>query len=353
MRPFRILIVDDHRETRRMLRAGLETLGHDLQIVDVPSGEEAILVNSRQPFDLLVADIRLPGISGLELIEHAQIRNPKLGIILVTGMTDSSVREKVRHARVEAYFYKPIEIDAFLAAVKKCLNIETKKGSNLSEKNAEGTPRSSSVGISMRLASLRSQMRADCAALVSERGELLAQAGVFPLELEGEPLVQSSLAALTALERISVNLGVASPESLSVINGEKFDVALRHVGQSIGLILVGGGGSFTVEKMELLAGEMTSAGADIFEILSKIGVPVEPVDSETSRKGILAEDEPDSEIPPSELESIFQMAQQPGEVDADAFWDTAVEEEQSGDALRSDTISYDQARQLGLAPDEP
>jgi CheY-like chemotaxis protein len=59
-----VLIVDDHRDVRQTLRAGLETLGQGIQVTDVPSGEEAILVLSRQP-NLLVADVRLPGITSL------------------------------------------------------------------------------------------------------------------------------------------------------------------------------------------------------------------------------------------------------------------------------------------------
>jgi CheY-like chemotaxis protein len=85
MPKYRVLIVDDQSEVRRLLRAGLVTLGPDIQVVDVPSGEEAILVISRQPFDLLIADVRLPGISGLELKTRARMHNPNLKLILITG----------------------------------------------------------------------------------------------------------------------------------------------------------------------------------------------------------------------------------------------------------------------------
>ena len=57
-------------------------------MVDVPSGEEALLVASRRPVDLLIADVRLPGISGLELMARVHKRNPELKTILITGLTD-------------------------------------------------------------------------------------------------------------------------------------------------------------------------------------------------------------------------------------------------------------------------
>ena len=56
----RILLVDDQRDVTRMLRASLETLGHHFTIVDVPSGEEALLEIKRGGVDLLITDVRLP-----------------------------------------------------------------------------------------------------------------------------------------------------------------------------------------------------------------------------------------------------------------------------------------------------
>ncbi len=105
MRPFHVLIVDDQRDARSVLRAGLETLESRLKITDVPSGEEAILVIASQPIDLLVADIRLPGISGLELKERARMRNPDLKVILITGVTTHasgkrSPRQVQRHTSI-------------------------------------------------------------------------------------------------------------------------------------------------------------------------------------------------------------------------------------------------------------
>lgn len=354
MRIVRILIVDDHRETRRLLRTGLETLGSSVQVVDVPSGEEAILVNSRQPFNLLVTDVRLPGISGLELIEHAQIRNPNLHIFLVTGMTDSSVRERVQIAEADAYFYKPIDIAAFLKAVKKVLNLDSgpeRKGQSKSGAD-NGHKHASSAGISARLAGLRGQFDAYCAVLMSERGDILAQAGALPAELDEDDLIQTTLTALNSLERVSVLLGVASPNGVSIVNGEKFDLAFRHVGQAIGLLLVANGGALTSKKAGDLTGGMKSAAADIFEILSDIGVPVEPVESETLPKPEMEAEEIEAQTPPEDLDVIFKQTQTDEVIDANAFWDSAAAAEGTDEGLRSDTISYDQARQLGLAPED-
>ena len=56
-----ILIVDDQRDIVRLLHSSLQTLGHELELVDAPSGEEALLVASQHKVSLLVADYLLPG----------------------------------------------------------------------------------------------------------------------------------------------------------------------------------------------------------------------------------------------------------------------------------------------------
>ncbi len=84
-----ILLVDDQRDIVRLLHSTLKTLGHQLDIVDAPSGEEALLEASRRKVDLLVSDYLLPGISGVELMRKIKVRNPELKIIFISGWSDS------------------------------------------------------------------------------------------------------------------------------------------------------------------------------------------------------------------------------------------------------------------------
>ena len=100
---YRVLIVDDHHEVRRMLHAWVQTLGPRYEVLAMPSGEEAILVASRQPVDLLVADFRLPGITGLELMAKIKRRYPDLKVILITGVVDLKIRRQVADAGADAF----------------------------------------------------------------------------------------------------------------------------------------------------------------------------------------------------------------------------------------------------------
>ena len=77
---FRVLIVDDHQEIRTALRANLEAFEVDLDLVDVPSGEEAIIEVVGTGIDLLIADVGLPGLSGIELYKKLKHTFPDISI---------------------------------------------------------------------------------------------------------------------------------------------------------------------------------------------------------------------------------------------------------------------------------
>src|SRR5512144_554457 len=93
-----ILLVDDQRDIVRLLHSTLQTLGHQLDIVDAPSGEEALLEASRRKVDLLVSDYLLPGISGVDLMHKIQVRSPELKVIFISGMTERRVRKEMVNA---------------------------------------------------------------------------------------------------------------------------------------------------------------------------------------------------------------------------------------------------------------
>ncbi len=66
----RILIVEDDREISYMLRAAVTLLDSNFEVVDMPSAEEAMVEAQRGGFDLVIADVRLPGINGLEMMRR-------------------------------------------------------------------------------------------------------------------------------------------------------------------------------------------------------------------------------------------------------------------------------------------
>ena len=120
----RILIVDDHRDVIRLLHSALDSLEHEFEIIETPSGEEAFLEVSRNNIDLAVIDYLLPGMSGLELMAKIKARNPDAQIILISVSKERKIRNELRDAGAFAFFEKPISLTDFLDAVERCLALE-------------------------------------------------------------------------------------------------------------------------------------------------------------------------------------------------------------------------------------
>lgn len=77
MAAYRVLVVEDNHEVRRMVAASIKALDAEIDVLDVPSAEEALLISTSLALDLVVLDIRLPGMSGLEMVARIRKRRPE------------------------------------------------------------------------------------------------------------------------------------------------------------------------------------------------------------------------------------------------------------------------------------
>jgi DNA-binding NtrC family response regulator len=117
----RVLIVDDDAGQRSLLDSFLKTQGFDT--VPVPSGERALEVLRGGEFNMMISDVRMPGISGLETLRRARQEHTVLPVLLVTAYAD--IREAVGAMRDGAvnYLAKPIDLDELLASVRQATGI--------------------------------------------------------------------------------------------------------------------------------------------------------------------------------------------------------------------------------------
>jgi heterodisulfide reductase subunit A2 len=79
----RILVVDDEAAIRLTMDILLRR--HGYTVTTAESGEEALALIEQQPFDLLLLDLKMPGLSGLEVAERAQKMQPAAAILILTG----------------------------------------------------------------------------------------------------------------------------------------------------------------------------------------------------------------------------------------------------------------------------
>src|SRR2546427_5981799 len=117
----RILIVDDDPGQRSLLDSFLK--GQGFETVPVPSGERALDVLRAQDFSMMISDVRMPGISGLETLRRARKEHAILPVLLVTAYAD--VRDAVGAMRDGAlnYLSKPIDLDELLASVRQATGL--------------------------------------------------------------------------------------------------------------------------------------------------------------------------------------------------------------------------------------
>jgi len=117
----RILIVDDDPGQRSLLNSFLR--GQHFQTVTAESGEQALELLRGGKFDLMISDVRMPGLSGLETLRLARQEHPALPVLLVTAFTD--IRDAVAAMRDGAvnYLAKPIDLDELLATVRQAAGI--------------------------------------------------------------------------------------------------------------------------------------------------------------------------------------------------------------------------------------
>ena len=332
-----------------MLRAGLESLTRDISVVDVPSGEEAILVISQQFIDLLIADVLLPGISGLELKERAQIRNPDLKFFLITGIQDQKTRKEVINAGADAYFFKPIEMSDFLKAVRKCLKFEEDSQAEAMVKPSVEEQHPSSPGISQILSSLRQELEAVCTLLISENGQLMVQAGTLPEEASDPNLMASMMATFTTATKVSFMLSSDVPKNILYFSGKSYEFFLTYVGQSMGLLVILCIPTWDAEKLWKVINAIRSSVQDFMKMLSEHGVPLVIQVVEPSVQGVTkSEGGTDEEMPHAEMDVALDQAKIKLK-EADEFWELATEKS-SDEAVRTDALSYEQARKLGISP---
>jgi two-component system, NtrC family, response regulator HydG len=134
-----VLIVDDEPRFRALYGESLSALG--VEVATAADSEEALaLIRERRPA-MVISDVRMPGASGLELLQQVRRQSPDVPFLLVTAYAD--VRDAVRALKMGAvdYLQKPVDLDELLAAVEDTLQLQA------SHDRLPGPPASALAGI--------------------------------------------------------------------------------------------------------------------------------------------------------------------------------------------------------------
>ncbi|MFQ5830532.1 MAG: response regulator [Candidatus Methylomirabilia bacterium] len=117
----RILVIEDQEDNRRIMRDLLTSVGYE--VVEAVTGEEGVASAERQPPDLILMDIQLPGLDGYEATRRIKA-NPALRpipVIAVTSYALSGDDVKAREAGCDGYVSKPYSPRELLAKIREYL----------------------------------------------------------------------------------------------------------------------------------------------------------------------------------------------------------------------------------------
>jgi len=115
----RILVADDDVSLRRVLQVQLEQEGYEVAVA--ASGHQTLSILQLRSFDLLITDLKMPGMSGVELLRHVRLQYPQTIVIMLTAF--ATVDTAVEAMKVGAYDYltKPVHPDEMSLVVHRAL----------------------------------------------------------------------------------------------------------------------------------------------------------------------------------------------------------------------------------------
>jgi two-component system nitrogen regulation response regulator NtrX len=196
-----IFIVDDEGNLRRMLRALLEAEGYDVR--EAPTAEDAIIRVRESPPEVILLDLALPGMSGLEAIPRLQEASPGTPVVMMSGR--ATLSDAVQATRLGAFHFieKPLTPEAVLLTVRGALEVSRARDLSIALQKELG-PGAELVGRSAAMEQVRETIRkvapTDARVLItgeSGTGKELTSIAIHGLSARrGGPFVRVNSAAI-------------------------------------------------------------------------------------------------------------------------------------------------------------
>jgi hypothetical protein len=225
--------------------------------------------------------------------------------------------------------------------------------------NAAAAPTLPADGLGDLVSDLRKELDALAVVLLDIRGQLVIKAGEPPVAGFEELMIPALIGVDSAAQKLSRLMGRADALGISAYHGTGYDLVLAPVEDYSLVVFTRPGRSEA--RLLLAIGETLGAAGELLKRLPQSGaetapaveLPVSQTVSAHPEKAAEVEEPLDTSKSLEELEQLFS-ASGSGKVkeSAEDFWDQATRKGRSTGPLNPDTLSYDQAKQLGLAPEE-
>jgi CheY-like chemotaxis protein len=123
----RILVVDDEAIVLLIVHDTLETMGNHYEIVTAQSGAQALELARKKPFDLVITDLSMPEMDGVELTEAIKSLHPATTILWITAYGCHNYQDEARRLAVYGCWDKPLEISEILHMTEEALAAGNKR----------------------------------------------------------------------------------------------------------------------------------------------------------------------------------------------------------------------------------
>ena len=114
-----ILVVDDEEAVTELVSRELESAGYECEVAS--DGKEALYKAFMQDFDLMLLDIRMPGLSGMDVLNKMVVDHPDTGVVMITAISETQTAVEAMKLGAFDYLTKPFNLDDLLVRVEKAL----------------------------------------------------------------------------------------------------------------------------------------------------------------------------------------------------------------------------------------
>lgn len=121
----RILVVDDEKTAAFFLSESLQLANPAWDVITASSIREALATLVRHRVDLVITDLRMPLIDGVDLLSHVRENWPETRLFLVTAYGSADIKEEARKLQVAAYMVKPVDVHIFVQKVSEILSADS------------------------------------------------------------------------------------------------------------------------------------------------------------------------------------------------------------------------------------
>jgi DNA-binding response OmpR family regulator len=368
--PNKILVVDDSPQISKALSDLLSASGYSVRTA--PSAERALQILETATFDLIITDLKMTGMTGIDLARQVLQKSPGLPVVILTGFGDMDSVINALRLGVADYLKKPFSIDEVLSVVER--EITKSKGraaAPASTRPTEKPPRLYIFGqrdleqIEAVLSRLRAQATAESAMLVEQAGYVIAAKGMSS-GADVEPLSNLIASSRSTSASLASLLGEVQDFSTSYMEGQRVSVYTTSLGRGLYLAVIVPKGT----KQGLVWLYAKEAAVEIDRIVQRatdamqkqLGREVGSADAEALRK----------EMADQRVENVFERRRTPppprlertpppahvstisfrkDRAEPEVKTSAAREEPQVDEAAPAPAITFEEAMKLGLLKD--